>query len=366
MSGPLSKDGELDARNDRRLVQFPICSRAHRDPILNRPLRRRAALPAPSSHHRGTESRFASYTRRPARVRIHPRLPPLTRLAHFETELPVHDSPDGEAKQLDVRPWIQRSDIEIVVLQLLVRVQPIVTTHLRQSRDAGFDPETLVECGQFTADLPMPDNPFRARSHQTHVAHHDIDELWYLVKVEPAQHVSDHRRWRFFFRYGLRSAADVLSRAEFEYPERLSSTARPFLRVENRPAILQPDGDGDGGQEDQPEGKKQDDDDAYDHKVEGSLVSILNDGGLTGIAPAGLGYMASHDHSACSADISLPRAESDQPVARGSGKQAAWNPLPGNDAAGVTTPGDIPERPRDGILAAPEYTPKSSLPETIP
>ena len=127
----------------------------------------------------------------------------------------------------------------------------------------------------------MPDDPFRARSYQTHVTYHDIDELRYFIQVEFAQYSPNPCRRRFFF-HGFRQGVDGPSRAEFEYPEILFSKTSPFLGEENRPTVFQPDSSGDDDQEEQPERKQKDDGDAYNHKVEDSFVSISNDGGFTG------------------------------------------------------------------------------------
>ena len=128
----------------------------------------------------------------------------------------------------------------------------------------------------------MPEYPFRARSYQTHITHHDIDELGYFIQVEFAQYSPNPCRWRFFF-HGFDQGVDGPSRAEFDYPETPSSKTSTFLGEENRPAVFQPDSSGDDDQEEQPERKQKDDGDAYDHKIEDSFVFISNDVGFTGI-----------------------------------------------------------------------------------
>ena len=57
----------------------------------------------------------------------------------------------------------------------------------------------------------------------------------------------------------------------------ISLPADPFLRIENRPAILQPDGKGHHDPNDQPQGKQQDVGDNDKRQVEDAFISVTHD-----------------------------------------------------------------------------------------
>src|SRR5437773_5223899 len=58
---------------------------------------------------------------------------------------------------------------------------------LRPTGDAGFDAVTRHVIGNCLAELTDEHRPLRARTDQTHVAAHDVDELRQLVDAGAAQ-----------------------------------------------------------------------------------------------------------------------------------------------------------------------------------
>ena len=64
--------------------------------------------------------------------------------------------------------------------------------------------------------------------------------------------------------------------AELEDLEMFPSAADPFLRIENRPAIFQPDGERHKNPDYQPQGKQQDISDNDDGQVESAFISVTH------------------------------------------------------------------------------------------
>ena len=175
-------------------------------------------------------------------------------------------------------------------MQLAPRRAVVGPQGLGQSGNAGAYREPAGESRHRTLDPRRDLGTLGARPDQAHLAPQHVDDLRQLVEVVAAQHPPDPGRAHIAPRREHGSARPLGVRhhgAELEHREHGPAAPQPALAVQHRRAVVEKDGDGDGGPEREPQRPEQGNGQSDEREVEGPLVAPAGRraGGVAGLMP---------------------------------------------------------------------------------
>ena len=147
---------------------------------------------------------------------------------------------DGHPKHFDVDPERPSLNIIQVILQSLADTRPPPPSmHLRPTSHPHRHGVPEVVIRQDFAELFDKNRPFRARSHQAHLALQDVPKLWQFVEIRPSQKCPKPGAARICRRgpdWPCLSLCIALHAPEFQDFKRPPTPPDPRLTIQNRPA----------------------------------------------------------------------------------------------------------------------------------
>ena len=179
--------------------------------------------------------------------------------------------------QPEVQPRTHPRDVEVVVAELVPRMEGVAAPPLGKPGDPRTHPQPALESRHRPADPRRQRRTLGSRPDQAHLAPQHVDDLRQLVEMVPAQHPADRGAARIAPHRPHRSGTllGVLGHgAELEHPEHPSVPSQPRLAVEHGTSALDAERQRDCAPEHHPQRPQQHQRERHQSEIERALVAF--------------------------------------------------------------------------------------------